>query len=177
MITGADLLRDNRTAIFNEDRTHRFLLKRDIKSWVDSICLFIMLNPSKADEERNDNTVSRCIKFAETWGFGKLWVLNIFSICSTDPAALYLPGAELHSPDNDDYIRAAISVGDRVVLACGNHGKLNDRGGQVKQMIRQAGKVPMALGLTNPSDGYWMPKHPLARGKAWVPYDVELITL
>lgn len=177
MINGADLLRDKRTAIFNEDRTHRFLLKRDIISWADTICLFIMLNPSKADEDRNDNTVSRCIKFAETWGFGKLWVLNIFSICSTDPAALYLPGGRINLPINDEYIQASIAVADRVVLACGNHGKLNDRAGQVKRMIRQGGKVPMALGLTNPSDGYVMPKHPLARGKSWIPYDVELITL
>ncbi len=91
MIKGADLLRDNRTAIFNEDRTHRFLLKRKIKPG-DAICLFAMLNPSKADEEKNDNTVSRCIKFADIWGFSWVWVVNIFSIRSTDPKVLYLTG-------------------------------------------------------------------------------------
>ena len=176
MITGADLQRDDRTAIFNEDRTHRFLLKRDIHSWIDTICLFVMLNPSKADEHRNDNTVSRCIKFAETWGFGKLWVLNIFSICSTDPKVLYQPG-KINDPYNDEYIKASVSVADRVICAWGNHGALNDRAGQVGRMIREGGKVPMALGLTNPPNGYPMPKHPLARGKAWIPYDVELITL
>ena len=178
MIKGADLLRDDRTAIFNEDRTHRFLLKRDIHSWIDTICLFIMLNPSKADEHRNDNTVSRCIKFAETWGFGKLWVLNIFSICSTDPKVLYQPG-KINDPYNDEYIKASVSVADRVICAWGNHGNRHRRGDQVLVMIKnETDKTPFALGSTFPSKPEdSQPKHPLARGKSWVPYDVELITL
>ncbi len=175
MIKGADLQRDNRTAIFNEDRTHRFLLKRKIKPG-DAICLFVMLNPSKADEEKNDNTVSRCIKFADRWGFSWVWVVNIFSIRSTDPKVLYQPG-KINDPYNDEYIKAAVSVSGRVMCAWGNHGSRHDRGRQVLQMIRETGKTPFTFGLTEPASGYAQPKHPLARGKNWIPYESEIIAL
>ena len=36
--------------------------------------LFIMLNPSTADELTDDPTIRRCIGFARSWGFGSLAV-------------------------------------------------------------------------------------------------------
>jgi len=175
MLNGADLLSDHRLAIFNEDRTHRFLLKRKIKPG-DSICLFAMLNPSTASEHKNDNTVSRCIKFADQWGFSWMWVVNIFSICSSDPKVLYLPGV-INEPLNDEYIGAAVDIADRTMCAWGNHGNRIGRGDQVAQMIRDRGKVPFAFGLTNPLTGTPQPKHPLARGKNWIPYGADIVAL
>jgi hypothetical protein len=176
-ISGADLLRDERTAIFNSDRTHRFLLKRKIRPG-DTICLFIMLNPSTADGEKNDNTISRCIKFADLWGFSWMWACNIFSIRSTDPKALYQPG-KINDPYNDLYIKAAVEVSDRVMCAWGNHGNRNRRGDQVFRMIRdETNKTPYSFGVTmpgKPEDS--QPKHPLARGKNWIPYEAEIIAL
>lgn len=40
---------------------------------------FIMLNPSTADAMQDDPTVTRCIHYAQQWGFGALMVTNIFA--------------------------------------------------------------------------------------------------
>ena len=34
----------------------------------DKTVLFIMLNPSRANAELNDPTITRCINFAKAWG-------------------------------------------------------------------------------------------------------------
>lgn len=56
-------------AVFSPDRVHRYLLRRPLGLGGRGICLFIRLNPSKADEERNDPTTTRDIGFATRWVF------------------------------------------------------------------------------------------------------------
>ena len=53
----------HRTALFSRDRRFRYRLGR---RWGDgaAVC-FVLLNPSTADETREDPTVRRCIGFAE----------------------------------------------------------------------------------------------------------------
>ncbi len=46
--------------------------------------VFICLNPSKADEFRDDNTVTRCIIYTRTWGYGEFVMLNLYAFRSTD---------------------------------------------------------------------------------------------
>jgi hypothetical protein len=43
------------------------------------------LNPSTADELRDDPTIRRCIRFAKDWGFDGLYMLNAFGFRETDP--------------------------------------------------------------------------------------------
>lgn len=106
------------------------------------------------------------------WGFGQLWVCNIFSLRSVSPKVLYNnPTPTL--PENDGYIRNALKAADRVICAWGNHGALYDRGDQVLDIIEEVGNPAFALGFTSSGQ----PKHPLARGKAWIPYDAELWTI
>ena len=50
--------------------------------------MFIGLNPSTADERLNDPTIRRCIGFAERWGYGGMFMCNVFSLVSTDPKNL-----------------------------------------------------------------------------------------
>ncbi len=145
-------------ALFSEDRVYRYLLRREI--WVQrTTCLFIMLNPSTADETVNDPTVTRCINFAKYWGFGRLEVCNLFAYRATDPRELY----ELSRVDaighitNDAYIQNAIERADRVVCAWGNHGILHGRGLQIKEKIWNAGKFPLAFKITQKGQ----PIHPL----------------
>ena len=107
------------TAVFSEDRCYRYLLRRRVGESSRRV-LFIMLNPSKADEKRNDATIRRCVGFARSWGFGILEVVNLFALMSTNPEAL-LKAKDPVGPDNDAAIRAALEVADTVVLAWGNH--------------------------------------------------------
>ena len=68
---------------------HRYTWFRSIPEnpW-DNACTFVMLNPSTADEYREDPTVRRCWNFAKDWGYGSLYVLNLFTYRSTDPKKL-----------------------------------------------------------------------------------------
>lgn len=140
-------------AVFSPDRRYRYLLRRHVSILGKGVCLFIMLNPSTADEELNDPSVRRCIRFAAGWGYAHLIVANIFALRSTDPKALYAVGADPVGPENDMYLGHAVSQADRVIAAWGNHGAYRDRGIDVARMI----PIPYCLGLTNSGQ----PRHPL----------------
>lgn len=143
------------TAIFSEDRRYRYLLRRRVGESEKRV-LFIMLNPSKADEERNDATIRRCIGFARDWGYGCLEVVNLFALMSTDPKGL-LETDDPVGPDNDAAIRAALESADTVVLAWGNHGLDHEkRAAEVTAMAWEAAR-PCCLGLTVKG----APRHPL----------------
>ena len=142
-------------AVFSDDRRYRYLLRRRVGESNRRV-LFIMLNPSRADETRNDATIRRCIGFARDWGFGVLEVVNLFALMSTDPKAL-LQADDPIGPDNDAAILAALKLADTVVLAWGNHALDHERrAAEVTAMARQAAR-PYCLGLTRRA----APRHPL----------------
>lgn len=123
-------------------------------------CLFIMLNPSTADDVQDDPTIRRCIGYARRWGFGKLTVCNIFAYRSTDPDVLF----EIDDPvglDNLSYIRSeirqAVFVGGIVVCAWGVHGEYWDQGNRIISMIKELGVQPYCLKMTKGNQ----PSHPL----------------
>jgi len=74
-------------ARFSSDGRYRYFLTR---VWDDTKepVVFIGLNPSTADEVKDDPTIRRCIGYAKAWGFGGLIMLNLFAYRSTDWKAL-----------------------------------------------------------------------------------------
>jgi hypothetical protein len=52
------------------------------------IIMFIMLNPSTANSENDDNTITRVINFTKSWGYGGVKVTNIYAFCSKYPKKL-----------------------------------------------------------------------------------------
>jgi hypothetical protein len=62
---------DEAGAAFSEDRRHRYELWRIWDRKVRKMVV-IGLNPSTADETKNDPTIRRCIDFARRWGFARL---------------------------------------------------------------------------------------------------------
>ena len=142
-------------AIFSEDRRHRYLLRRRVGDSSRRI-LFVMLNPSAADEEHDDPTIRRCIGFAQKWGYGLLDVVNLFALMSTDPKALLVADDPV-GPDNDATIHCALEVADTVVLAWGNHGLDHQRRvKEVTAVVRRSAR-PFCLGVTLKG----APRHPL----------------
>ena len=112
-------------AKFSPCRTWRYLLWR---TWgdPDRRAMFVGLNPSTADETQDDPTVRRCLGFARAWGFGGLMMTNLFGLRSTDPRGL-LAVDDPVGPGNDAAILAQARRCPLVVLAWGNHGRLDDR--------------------------------------------------
>lgn len=143
------------TAVFSDCERYRYLLTR---VWNPSgkRALFIMLNPSTADEIKNDPTVERCERRARTLGFGSFRVCNIFAFRATDPKVMR---AELdpNGPENDKAILDSCEWADQVICAWGTHGAHLGRGAEVTELVRESGVSPCHLGLSK--DGH--PKHPL----------------
>lgn len=145
------------SATFSESMAFRYTLSR-VWDGRRPACCFVMLNPSTADENILDPTVRRCVGFAKAWGYGSLWVLNIFALRATDPEELYRVAFDPVGPHNDFYIREVIQRSQCAVAAWGVHGKLRDRGAAVAAQIHRL--IPgglCCLGMTK--DGH--PRHPL----------------
>lgn len=143
-------------AIFDTTGTYRYTLWRGWSPESPQIA-FIMLNPSTADEARDDPTIRRCIGFAKTWGYGALEVVNLFAYRADHPTALrdveYPIGAE-----NDRYLLQAIGRCVTLVLAWGTLGSLLDRDREVFKLLAGCKAQTLhCLGVTR--DGY--PRHPL----------------
>lgn len=73
-------------------------------------CLFVMLNPSTADGDRDDPTIRRCVAFAKAWKFERLEVVNLFAFRATNPRDLL---ALDHDADpvgfsNKEHVEAAV---------------------------------------------------------------------
>lgn len=138
-------------AIFSEDRKHRYVLIRKWDLNKPSL-MIISLNPSTADEEINDPTIRRCIGFAKQWGFGKLFVTNLFSFRTTFPKDLF--NCENPVRDKNDYwIEKLSREVDKVVLAYGNHGKFKNRHNEILKIINN----PHCIKKSKAG----MPMHPL----------------
>ncbi len=144
-------------AEFSPDRRYRYRLEANLSD-ATGVCMFLMLNPSKADETQSDPTVTRCKRFAARWGYGALSVCNLFALRSTDPAAL-AASADPVGADNDRHIMKAARAADSIVCAWGNHGEIMNRGRRVERALREAGLSGRMrhLGLTQRSQ----PRHPL----------------
>lgn len=110
--------RSARGAWFSDDKRHRLLLWR---SWNQQPrVLFGMLNPSTAGATEDDATIKRCIAFARAWGFGGFWVVNLYSLVATQPAALWSTDPEdRNDPDADSTIAGALARSEMVVAAWG----------------------------------------------------------
>ncbi|TIX02022.1 MAG: DUF1643 domain-containing protein [Mesorhizobium sp.] len=141
-------------ATFSPCRTWRYRLER---RWAPGPkAAFILLNPSTADETKDDPTIRRCIGFAKAWGFGGLVLGNIFALRSTDPRGLY-SHADPVGPGNDEALRGIAREAEKVVCGWGTHGALNCRGRFALDVMREAGATPLALRVT----GAGFPGHPL----------------
>ena len=144
---------------------YRYWLHRDLSAaggqglvnegLVNEGLVFVMLNPSTADEVDDDPSVRRCMAFGRRWGYRELTVVNLFALRATRPDDLRRHGGEAVGERNDEVLRwarqhPATSV---IVAAWGNHGTHLNRDAAVMPIIRPA----MALRITKPGH----PAHPL----------------
>ncbi len=134
-------------ALFSTDRRYRYTLERrwDESRWP---AMFCCLNPSVADETRNDPTVTRCINYARAWGYGGLLMLNIFAYRGTDPKVLK-QAEDPVGPENDYWIRKSAERAGIILCAWGNHGLLKNRGSEVARLLQR--EEPLAIGMQVPA--------------------------
>lgn len=137
-------------AIFSECRKYRYALWR---VWEDSkpFVMFIGLNPSTANEETDDPTIRRVKRFAWDWGYGGVYMMNLFAWVTPDPF-------ELKSvPDpigkNNDWLKKISRSCNEVIFAWGSFDEAKARSKEVTVMFENS------KALVINKDG--SPRHPL----------------
>lgn len=141
-----------RLCIYSPCERYRYTLHRQWSDINTRTVMFLLLNPSTATDWDLDPTLTRCRNFAQSWGFGRMWVGNIFAFRSTCPKAMKAQ----HDPvgvDNDAYIAAMAREAHLVVAGWGNHGKHMKR----SEYVRGGFSDLHCLSLTKDGE----PRHPL----------------
>lgn len=164
-----------RKTLFSPDRVYRYTLWREWPGdfWFDEITKgepgygrrdeyvqFIGLNPSTADEKKDDPTVRKCINFAKRWGFGAMCMTNLFAFRATDPKVMK-QYPEPVGPDNDKWLVEIAKSSGAIIAAWGTNGVHQGRDAAVKKLI------PGMWCLRKTQHGH--PEHP-----CYITYDIEL---
>jgi len=147
-------------AILSDCEQYRYRLWREWDSGRLALG-FIMLNPSTADHQVNDPTITRCLQRAIAGKYGRLEVVNLFPLRSTDPDGLLTHPAPLGDrPDhNECAVMDAIDRCSMVICAWGAHKAAPARAAEVLAIIRMCGRGGLLHHLGLNKDG--SPKHPL----------------
>jgi len=154
-----NLFLGNEGAIISDDKNYRYALWR-IWDHRLKLIMFIMLNPSTADEKKNDPTIHKCITYAKRWGYGGILIGNLYAFRSTNPLALNFESNPV-GPDCDFYLSEMIKHVDLKIAAWGNNGITKGRTDKVKSLM---GKLHY-LELSKSGN----PKHPLYLRKTLKP--------
>lgn len=105
------------TAFFSKDGLYRYRLTRRWAAGGLTI-VWVMVNPARADHERNDTTIAKCIGFSKKLSGSSLVVVNLFGLITTDPAKL-LTTENPQGQHNGHFLRGAGIGADRLVVAWG----------------------------------------------------------
>ena len=146
-------------ATFSDCMNYRYQL---LRVWDESLpkIMWLMLNPSTADETKNDPTLQRCENRSRDYGFGGFYVCNIFAYRATDPRDMKAQGNPIGF-DNLTYILSTAAQSQKIVCGWGSHGTHKQQGFRVMASVRQCHDL-YALRLTAKGE----PSHPL-----YLPYD------
>ena len=138
-------------ADFSECRKYRYTLWRFWDKNLPKI-MFLGLNPSTADEVNNDPTVTRCINYSKLWGYGGMYMMNIFAYRTTYPVELKKAKMPI-GKDNDFWILKISGKVDKCIGAWGNDGEFIDRHKTICEIIPEL----YCLKINNSGQ----PSHPL----------------
>ncbi len=151
--------------IFSSCKKYRYYLERSFKENPKSFLVFIMLNPSTADEKTNDPTVLRCQNHALNKKFDGFIVLNLFAFRSTEPKNLKTTKNPVGIL-NDKTILKTLKNNKNIICAWGNHGSFLNRSEEIKNIFKEKKIKTKAFEITKLGE----PKHPL-----YISYGKKLI--
>ena len=151
-------------AVYSKCENYRYTLTR-VWEQKKRKALFIMLNPSTANETKNDPTVERCERRARKLNFGSFCICNIFAWRETSPYNL-MKKCKPVGKDNNYHILDSVLSSDVIICAWGIHGTHINREAEVKKLLLNNNSQLYHLGLTK--NGH--PKHPL-----YIPYAQNII--
>ena len=137
----------SRSADISNDKKERFSLSRIWDSKKPKV-LYIMLNPSYADDELDDPTIKRLIFFSKKFKFGGFYVTNLFTQITPYPKELNMDNHL--KKKNLKIISELIKKSNLIVYAWGN---LVSEPKELMKLIES----PLCFGMNKNGT----PKHPL----------------
>ena len=107
-----------RRAEFSIDKKERYSLKREWDKSKNKI-LYIMLNPSLADDKNDDPTIRRLVSFTKKYNYGGFLVGNIFTTITPNPKEI--DKSKGISDKNFEKLLKLINEVDQIVYAWGDN--------------------------------------------------------
>ena len=145
-----------RRAEFSIDKKERYSLKREWDKSKNKI-LYIMLNPSLADDKNDDPTIRRLISFTKKYNYGGFLVGNIFTTITPNPKEI--DKSKGISVKNFEKLLKLINKVDQIVYAWGDNI-------EEPQLLKKLVLNPKCFGKNLNGS----PKHPL-----YLPSETKLI--
>lgn len=150
---------------FSPDRVYRYCLWRLWRNIAaPRYILWIMLNPSTADEDDLDPTLRRCIDFSKQWDFDGMCIANLFAFRATLPEDMKATDDPV-GDENDAWLAKLAGEAGIVIAAWGNDGAYQRRAEAVRVLLASMGAKLHYLKLN--ADG--SPMHPLYAKGSLVP--------
>ena len=141
------MIKISRSAKISNDRQERFSLSR-IWDLNKPKILYIMLNPSYADDEFDDPTIRRLIFFSKKFKYGGFYVANLFTQITPYPKFLNIESSI--QKNNLKVINDLVLKSKTIVYAWGN---LVSEPKELMKLIER----PLCFGINKNGT----PKHPL----------------
>ena len=160
-LTASEIPMDVRPrATLSVDGRYRFTLLRDCGGPRSTGAVaWLMLNPSTANSDTDDRTITRCRKYTASWGYRWLYVVNPSPFRATNPQDLADEVPEEVWLTNLEVIKAAARNADLLVAAYGGQGSREQR---ADRMLRELKDFNIHC-LDTSLGGH--PVHPLQRIK------------
>ena len=146
-----------REAKISIDKKERYSLKREWDKSKNKI-LYIMLNPSLADDNNDDPTIRRLINFSKKFNYGGFLVGNIYSTISPNPKEV--DKSDGISDKNLVELLKLINQVEEIVYAWGNNA-------YEPELLKDLVSNPKCFGKNLNGS----PKHPL-----YLPKNIQLIS-
>ena len=157
MITEKDTIKCE--AIFNDERTHRYLWRR-VWDKDKPIISVIMLNPCLSDNIMTDTTTALVVNnVARLEEYGGVEIVNLYSKLTTK-LRFTEPDEELNDEENDSYILKSVESCSKTIIAWGkasnSNARIEERAIQVLNMLVEHKEKLFVI-----SDGTRSALHPL----------------
>jgi hypothetical protein len=127
------------SAEFSPCRKYRYWLL--VRWWIGPTLVVCALNPSTADEDRDDPTVRKCINWAKRNGYGAILMLNCYAFRATSPKVMMAESDPFgtQTPEMLVTLFKVAGAGAIAIAAWGGGGQHLNRGDAVAAAFKSAG--------------------------------------
>lgn len=155
-------------ALFSDCEKYRYKLTRTWDTARNGVA-YLMLNPSTADEMKNDPTIARCQLRAIGMGYGRITIVNLFPYRMTDSTQLYYSSDDLIGDIDaaNNAIIEAVESSEMTICGWGSHPLATARAEDVFAMLLNINLQGRLHCLKQNKNG--SPMHPLYVGYSVVP--------